>query len=127
MKTDLDAVTEFFDRYGAALVAGDVPAIAGCYAMPGMVVADGYSFSFSSAAAVALSFIGAAPDYQERELVAAHAQIHGVQWLTGALALVAVEWEYLDSAGRAVPGRGYRYLLRMAGDGPAICTVIPDA
>ncbi|MEJ3745411.1 hypothetical protein WEI85_19225 [Actinomycetes bacterium KLBMP 9797] len=127
MKTELDAVTEFFDRYGAALVAGDVPAIANCYAMPGMVVADGYSFSFSSAAAVALSFVGAAPDYQERQLVAAHAQIRDVQRLTAALALVAVDWEYLDSQGHAVPGRGYRYLLRLTNDGPAICAVIPES
>lgn len=38
--TDLDTLTDFFDRYGVALTAGDVPAIAGCYALPGLVVAD---------------------------------------------------------------------------------------
>jgi hypothetical protein len=122
--TDLGTLTDFFDRYGAALVAADVPAIAGCYALPGLVVADSYSFSFTSPAAVALSFMGAAPAYHDRALVAANAQLLDVQQLSASLTLVAVEWEYLDSAGRAVPGEGIRYLLRRTDDGPAICTVI---
>ncbi|HEX7743913.1 MAG TPA: hypothetical protein VF462_01440 [Micromonosporaceae bacterium] len=122
--TDLETLTDFFDWYGSALVTADVPAIAGCYALPGLVVADSYSFSFTSPAAVALSFVGAAPDYQDRELVAANAQFLDVQQLSASLTMVAVEWEYLDSAGRSVSGERFRYLLRMTDDGPAICTVI---
>ncbi|NJP32478.1 hypothetical protein [Micromonospora thermarum] len=125
--TDLDALTDFFGRYGAALTAGDVPALTGCYALPGLVVADTYSFSFTSPAAVALSFVGAAPDYQERELVAAHAAIEDVQQVSALLTMVAVEWEFLDSQGRRVPGERYRYLLRTTADGPAICTVVRPA
>ena len=64
--TDLETLTDFFDRYGYALTAGDVAGIASCYALPSSVVADAYSFTFTSPAAVALSFIGAAPDYQDR-------------------------------------------------------------
>lgn len=122
--TDLDTLADFFDRYGVALTSGDVPAIAGCYALPGLVVADTYSFSFTSPAAVALSFVGAAPDYQDRELVAAHARIEDVQPVSARLTMVAVEWEFLDSRGQAVPGERYRYLLRTSDEGPAICTVI---
>ncbi|MGC5032944.1 hypothetical protein [Micromonospora sp. DT229] len=122
--TDLDALTEFFDRYGVALTAGDLPAIAGCYALPGLVVADTYSFSFTSPAAVALSFVGAAPDYTERELIAAHAEIEQIQHISALLTMVAVRWEFLDSQGRQVPGERYRYLLRSTDDGPAICTVV---
>ncbi|GLH98981.1 hypothetical protein Pa4123_42560 [Phytohabitans aurantiacus] len=125
VKTELDALADFFNQYGAALTAGDVPGIANCYAMPGVVVSDNYSFAFNTPVAVALSFLGASPEYQERELVAAHAQIRETQRLTGALTLVAVEWEYLDSQGRAVPGERYRYLIRMADRGPLICAVIP--
>ncbi|WCN79790.1 hypothetical protein [Micromonospora sp. LH3U1] len=122
--TNLDTLADFFDRYGVALTSGDVPAIAGCYALPGLVVADTYSFSFSSPAAVALSFVGAAPDYQDRELIAAHARIEDVQPVSALLTMVAVEWEFLDSRGQAVPGERYRYLLRTSDDGPAICTVV---
>jgi hypothetical protein len=122
--TDLDVLTEFFDRYGAALTAADLPAIAGCYALPGMVVADTYSFSFTSPAAVALSFVGAAPDYQDRELIATNAQIRDVRQVSALLTSVAVEWEYLDSRGQTVPGECFEYLLRMTEQGPAICTVI---
>ncbi|OJF12111.1 hypothetical protein [Couchioplanes caeruleus] len=122
--TELDALTDFFGRYGSALTRGDVAAVAGCYALPGLVVSDSYSFTFASPAAVALSFLGAAPAYQEQQIVAAHAQLHDVQWLSDALALVAVEWEYLDSLGNAVPGERYRYLIRADVDGPRITTVI---
>ncbi|WP_189077087.1 hypothetical protein [Mangrovihabitans endophyticus] len=122
--TDLDDLTDFFDRYGSALTRGDVTAVAGCYALPGMVVADSYSFTFTSPAAVALSFLGAAPAYREQQIVAANAQLREVQHLSKALAMVAVEWEYLDSAGNAVPGERYRYLLRSDADGPRITTVI---
>lgn len=122
--TDLANLTEFFDRYGSALTSGDVAGIAGCYALPGMVVADTYSFTFASPAAVALSFLGAAPAYREQQIVAAHAQLKDVQRLSDALAMVEVEWEYLDSAGNAVPGEAYRYLIRADADGPRITTVI---
>jgi hypothetical protein len=122
--TDLDDLTDFFGRYGTALTAGDVCGIAGCYALPGMVVADSYSFTFTSPAAVALSFLGAAPAYSDQQIVAAHAQIRDVQRLSHALAMVAVEWEYLDSGGNAVPGESFRYLIRADAGGHKITTVI---
>ncbi|MEH1028653.1 MULTISPECIES: hypothetical protein [Micromonospora] len=122
--TDLDTLTGFFDRYGVALTSGDLPALGACYALPGLVVADTYSFSFTSLAAVALSFVGAAPDYQDRELIAAHARIEDVQPVSALLTMVSVEWEFLDSRGFAVPGERYRYLLRTPAEGPLICTVI---
>ncbi|MCA2212224.1 hypothetical protein [Jidongwangia harbinensis] len=122
--TDLANLTDFFDRYGSALTRGDVAAVAGCYALPGMVVADSYSFTFASPAAVALSFLGAAPAYRDQQIVAAHAQLKDVQPLSDALVMVAVEWEYLDSAGNAVPGESYRYLIRSDAGGPRITTVI---
>ena len=123
-QTSLSNLTDFFDRYGSALTRGDVTAIANCYALPGMVVADSYSFTFASPAAVALSFLGAAPAYSEQQIVAAHAQLRDVQWLSDALVLVAVEWEYLDSRGNAVPGESYRYLIRSDSAGHRITTVI---
>jgi hypothetical protein len=122
--TDIEDLTDFFDRYGSALTSGDVSGVASCYALPGMVVADSYSFTFASPAAVALSFLGAAPAYREQQIVAAHAQLRDVQRLSEALALVAVEWEYLDSAGNAVPGESFRYVIRSGSDGPRITTVI---
>ncbi len=122
--TELTDLTDFFDRYGAALTGGDILAVARCYALPGMVVADTYSFTFTTPAAVALSFLGAAPAYRDQQIVAAHAQPLDVQPISAALSMVAVLWEYLDSSGNAVPGESYRYLLRTDADGPRITTVI---
>jgi hypothetical protein len=123
-QTDIDSLTDFFGRYAVALTTGDLVAVAGCYALPGMVVSDSYSFTFSSPAAVALSFLGAAPAYSDQRIVAAHAQLRDVQPLSDALAMVAVRWEYLDSAGNAVPGESFRYLIRTDAAGPRITTVI---
>ncbi|MEV6300795.1 hypothetical protein AB0M02_15405 [Actinoplanes sp. NPDC051861] len=121
---ELDQLTDFFGRYGTALTTGDVAGIARCHTLPGLVVSDSYSFTFSSPAAVALSFLGAAPAYREQRVIAAHAKLLDVFRLSAALALVSVEWEYLDSAGEHVPGERYRYLIRIDADGPLITTVI---
>jgi|GEM_PF-1115985 len=123
--TDTTILGDFFDRYGTALTANDLATVASCYAMPGMVVADESTFSFTSPAAVEAAFAGAAETYHEKGLVAARAELRDVQWLTHALALVAVQWEYLDSDGGAVPGESYRYLMRMVDGRPLICVVIP--
>jgi hypothetical protein len=77
--TDLDDLTDFFDRYGSAPTTGDISGIANCYALPGMVVGDSYSFTFTSLTVVALSFLGAAPAYREQRIVAAHAEVAGLQ------------------------------------------------
>jgi hypothetical protein len=122
--TDIAALTDFFDRYGAALTTGDVAAVAGCYALPGMVVADSYSFTFISPAAVALSFLGAAPAYREQQVVAAHAQLLDVQPLSSVLTMVEVTWEYLDSSGNGLTGGHFHYVLRTDAKGPRITTVI---
>jgi hypothetical protein len=121
---DIDALTDFFDRYGAALTSGDLSTIASCYAMPGMVVSDSYSFSFSSPAAVALSFLGAAPAYREKELVAAHARLRDVRRLTQSLTEVDVDWEFLDSQGGFLRGDSIRYVLRIGAQGAQICVVV---
>ncbi|GIF12059.1 hypothetical protein [Actinoplanes teichomyceticus] len=123
-QAELDQLSEFFGRYGAALTTGDVSVVARCHALPGMVVADSYSFTFSTPAAVALSFLGAAPTYRDQQIVAAHAQLLDVHRISAVLSLVEVEWEYLDSMGGAVPGERYRYLIRTGADGPLITTVI---
>ncbi|HZN16646.1 MAG TPA: hypothetical protein VFB84_00350 [Micromonosporaceae bacterium] len=119
------ALTDFFDRYGNALIAGDLPTIAACYAMPGLVVTNDATFSFATPAAVETAFAGAAETYHAKRLVAARADVCEVSWLTPALALASVTWEYLDARGWAVPGESYRYLLRVVGDKLAICVVVP--
>ncbi|WP_328345056.1 hypothetical protein [Micromonospora sp. NBC_00421] len=42
--TDIDTLSDFSDRYGVALTTGHVPAIAGCYALPGLVVGERYRY-----------------------------------------------------------------------------------
>ena len=123
--TELETLTDFFDRYGTALTTGDLPTIAACYRLPGTVVSGNYSFTFSTPAAVALSFVGAQSAYQESRVVAAHADLEEVYRLSDGLVMVAVRWEYLDCEGAALPGDRFRYILRHGAQGPQICVVMP--
>jgi ketosteroid isomerase-like protein len=118
-------LSDFFERYATAMTANDMATVAACYAMPGMVVADDSTFTFATPAAVETAFSGAVQTYHEKGLVAARAEVLDVQWLTSALALTRVTWEYLDRNGGAVPGETYRYLMRMVQGRPLICVVIP--
>lgn len=119
-----ETLTEFFDRYGSALTAGDLDTVSSCYAMPGLVVADDATFSFTTPSAVEAAFVGASETYNAKGLVAARAEVREISWLTDKLAMVMVCWEYLDSQGGAVPGESYRYLVRVE-NRPQICVVIP--
>lgn len=123
--TELETLADFFDQYGSALTAGDLPTIAACYRLPGTVVSGNYSFTFSTPAAVALSFVGAQSAYQESRVVAAHADIEEMHRISQGLVMVAVRWEYLDCDGGALAGDRFRYILQLGAQGPQICVVMP--
>ena len=60
---------------------------------------------------------------RQRFVVMSHARPDG-DAVGSSLAMVAVDWEYLDSLGNAVPGESFRYLMRVDASGPRITTVI---
>ncbi|HZA82194.1 MAG TPA: hypothetical protein VFC13_12110 [Actinomycetes bacterium] len=119
-------IRAFFDRYAEALVGGDLPGIAACYALPALVVGDAGTIPVAEAGQVEAAFAGAADGYRARGLVGARPQILAVDPLTAALTLVAVRWSYLDATGREGDHSSYRYLLRRTGDGQHGIQVVVD-
>jgi ketosteroid isomerase-like protein len=105
-------VAAFLDRYANALVSGDLPGIAACYALPALVVGDGATIPISDPAQVEAAFGGAADAYRAQGLVGIRPELRAVDPLTATLTLVDVAWSYLDEAGTARQHTSYRYLLR---------------
>src|SRR5829696_9227896 len=105
-------VAAFLDRYANALVNGDLPGIAACYALPALVVGDGATIPISDPAQAEAAFAGAADAYRAQGLVGIRPELRAVDPLTANLTLVDVGWAYLDEAGVARRHSSYRYLLR---------------
>ena len=119
-------VAAFLDRYAEALVAGDLPGIAACYALPALVVGDAGAIPVAEAAQVEAAFAGAADAYRSEGLVAARPELRAVDPLTPALTLIDVRWAYLDEAGTAHRHSSYRYLVRRTGTGQLGIQVVVD-
>jgi ketosteroid isomerase-like protein len=107
-------VSAFLDRYAGALAAGDLPGIAGCYALPALVVGDAATIPVSEAGQVEAAFAGAAEAYRAQGLVGIRPEVLAIDPLTAALTMVEVRWAYLDEAGNPRQHTSYRYLLRRA-------------
>src|SRR5918992_3198537 len=110
-------IAAFLDRYAEALAAGDLPGIAGCYALPALVAGDAATIPVAEAGQIEAAFAGAAETYRAQGLVGIRPELRAVDPLTPALTLVDVRWAYLDEAGQAGQHTTYRYLLRRSGAG----------
>jgi ketosteroid isomerase-like protein len=117
-------ISAFLDRYAEALAAGDLPAIAACYALPALVVGDANTIPVTEAAQVEAAFAGAADAYRAQGMVSIRPELRAVDPLTATLTLVDVGWAYLDEAGAARQHTSYRYLLRRSAAGLGIQLVV---
>jgi ketosteroid isomerase-like protein len=119
-------VPAFLEGYAEALAAGDLPAIAACYALPALVVGDAGTIPVAEAAQVEAAFAGAADAYRAQGLVGVRPELRAVDRLTPTLTLADVRWAYLDEAGEARQQTTYRYLLRRSGTGQLGIQVVVD-
>jgi len=124
--TSRQDVSAFLDRYADALASGDLPGIAACYALPGLVVGDAATIPVAEPAQIEAAFGGAADAYRSQGLVGLRPELRAVDPLTGALTLVDVRWAYLDEAGRERQHTSYRYLLRRTDTGQLGIQVVVD-
>jgi ketosteroid isomerase-like protein len=124
--TSAQDVSAFLDRYADALVSGDLPGIAACYALPALVVGDAATIPVVDPAQVEAAFGGAADAYRAEGLVGLRPEVRAIDPLTGALTLVDLCWAYLDEAGRQRQHTSYRYLLRRADTGQLGIQVVVD-
>jgi ketosteroid isomerase-like protein len=121
---DRAGIEGFFVRYGEAVSAGDLKAISGCYAVPAIVLSDAGSIPISTREEIEAAFDGAAERYRAQGMVAARPTIVAVENLSEKLVFADVRWDYLDEEGRSAERNSYRYVLRLEGAWPRICTLI---
>ena len=119
-------VLAFFDRYAEALAGGDLPGIAACYMVPGLVVGDAAAIPLAEPGEVEAAFAGAAEAYRAQGLVGIRPELRAVDPLTPALTLADVRWAYLDESGAARQHTSYRYLLRRSDSGELAIQVVVD-
>ena len=119
-------VTAFLDRYAEALTGGDLPGIAACYMVPGLVVGDAAAIPVAEPGEVEAAFAGAAEAYRAQGLVGIRPELRAVDPLTLALTLADVRWAYLDESGAARQHTSYRYLLRRSDSGELAIQVVVD-
>jgi ketosteroid isomerase-like protein len=119
-------IAAFLDRYAEALAAGDLPGIAGCYALPALVAGDAATIAVAEAGQIEAAFAGAAETYRAQGLVGIRPELRAVDPLTPTLTLVDVRWAYLDEAGQARRHTSYRYLLRRTDPGDLGIQVVVD-
>jgi hypothetical protein len=103
----------FLVRYGEALAVGDLKAISGCYAIPGLVLSDAGSVPIAARQEIEAAFDGAAERYRAQGLVGLRPTLVASEALSERLLSVDVRWEYLDEQGRSAQQNGYRYVLRL--------------
>ena len=128
MDTDVvhqDELKAFFKRYGKVLIAGDLPDIAACYAVPCLFLSDSTSTAIAARSEIKDIFEGAAEQYFAQGLVTAHPNILRSEAVTESLVWAEVSWDYHDDHGNSAQPEIYRYMLRLdAETGPQIQVVI---
>ena len=112
-----ETVRSFLERYGAALSAGDLAAVASCWEVPAMVLSDQGVRPVLELAEVEQFFAGAVEWYRSQGLVATRPQLLHVQALGQKLASVDSRWSTLNAAGLEVASETSRYILSLDEDG----------
>lgn len=112
-----ETVRNFLERYGEALGAGNLPAVAACWEVPAMVLSDQGARPVLELAEVEQFFAGAVEWYRSQGLVATRPQLLHVQALGQRLISTDVRWSTLNAAGLEVASETSRYLLILGDDG----------
>lgn len=112
-----EVVRSFLERYGAALGAGDLPAITACWEVPALVLSDQGAHPVLELAEVGGFFAGAVEWYRSQGLVATRPQLLHVQPLGQWLVSADARWFSLDAAGHEVASETSRYILLLDQDG----------
>jgi hypothetical protein len=90
---DDERLETFFAHYGEALITGDLPAIAGCYAVPALVLSHTGSVPIATREQIEAAFRGAAEGYEAQGLVATRPTLLGSEYITEWLVSADVHWD----------------------------------
>jgi hypothetical protein len=124
-----DEVQAFLERYGRALLAGDLDEVVDSYGRPGLVLSDHAVLAVSERDEVEEALRGVAERYRASGLASVAPAIDSFEPLGTAMASVDVIWNTRESDGRPGPHERFHYLVRrIADDGRLVIhVVVPHA
>ena len=111
-----EGVQRFLETLGSALTRGDAAAVARCWDVPALVLADQGATAVADLAAVERFFARADEHYRSRGLVSTRPLILQFEPLGDRLASVLVRWPAFDAAGVEKSSERSHYLLRLGDD-----------
>lgn len=111
---DEEPIRQMLQRFARAFTTGDGQGAADCWEVPALVASDDGTRAVSSMAEVAAFFGGAKEQYNKQGVTGTRPDVQCVEWHTGHIASVTVNWPYLDGEGREL-GRSEAstYLVRV--------------
>ena|SRR6478609_6279599 len=114
-----DTIQQFLSAYGDALSRGDAPAIARCWAAPGLVLADEGAIAVSDARQIEQFFAQATEWYHARGIMSTQPELERVDQLSAQITAVDVQWAAFDAHGHEDSRARERshYLLQQDTDG----------
>jgi hypothetical protein len=118
---DDDTIRPFLERYGDALSRGHLAEVAGCWAVPALVLSDEGAIAVSDPAEIERFFSQAVAWYQAQGWVSTKPELQRVERLSEQLIAVDVRWPTFDALGTEQFSERSYYLLQWdAGGQPRI-------
>lgn len=110
--TKRESVELFLERYGRALVTGDVETLANLWETPALVLADAGVLPVTTREEIVAFFSKAKASYEAQGVLTTEARVLRLEWLSERIATVEVRWPYVDAQGREMGGETSTYTLR---------------
>jgi hypothetical protein len=125
MSGNEEAIRTMLQRFAHAFTSGDGPGAAACWDVPALVISDDASKAVATLEEVGAFFGGAKDQYNQQGVTGTRADVQCIEWHTGKLAAVTVQWPYLDGQGRELKrSESSTYIVRVKGDEAKICAVV---
>jgi hypothetical protein len=112
-----DKIINMLERYGAAMSAGNLPAISSCWAVPALVLSDDGALAVTNPIEIEAFFAQGIEYYRSQGLSSTRPELERVEMLSDTLASVDVRWPAYDSSGEEKSSERSHYILQFGGDG----------
>jgi hypothetical protein len=114
---DEDKILRFLEGYGAALSAGNLPAISRCWAVPALVLSDQGTIVVTNPSEIEVFFAQGVEYYRSQGLVTTKPELERFEILSETLVSVDVRWPAYDSSGKEMASECSHYIFQIGGDG----------
>ena len=117
-------IRSFFDRYAGAFSALDVGGILDHFAFPCEIATETAGYAYADRAAIEADMNGFVSFYADQDFARAELVKLDYQPLSAAFGLAHINWRLVAKSGATLVDILSTYILRVAGDTPAIIGIL---